>query len=181
MAAKTGPVPPPARRRRLGRLQLVGICIAGVVVVLLVATVHPWWGKPTPPPTFTLVTLDVTFNGSASSAVHATSICAGHCPITLSAGTEQTLAFTVTPYTAIANCSPSTYYTVTKVTETTTGSAFQLNSVSADTGTKLPVTIPNPLGSSTCVTTATIYVSFGVADQGPTNQTPALKVTVTHS
>jgi len=149
--------------------------------VVLIATIHPWWTTATPVPAFTLESLTVAFTGSGASAVHATSVCAGHCPVRLSVGERQTLVFTVTPTTHITNCSPSPYYTVTNVVETSSGGAFGLVNVSANSGASLPVNIPSPLGGPTCVTTAQIWVTFGVADQGPSNQTPALKVTVTQS
>ncbi|MGB6500253.1 MAG: hypothetical protein WBG19_02475 [Thermoplasmata archaeon] len=174
--------PPPRPRRRLGRWPLIAICTVGAIAVILIATTHPWWTAATPEPTITLTTMSISFTGSGSGAVKATSVCAGHCPVLLSVGGSQTLTFTVTPDTAFTNCDPSVYYTVTKVTETTTGGAFPIAGVTADSGrTSLPVTIPNPVGSTTCVTTAQIWVDFNVVDQGPSSQTPALKVTVIQS
>jgi len=172
----------PRRRRRWGRWTLVAVCAIGAVAVILIATTRPTWIYGPREPEFTLESIAVGFTGSGAGAVSATSICGGHCPVRLSVGTTQLLAFTVTPSTPIGNCSPSTHFTVTKVVESSTTGAFPVDSVSADVHhTALPVTIPNPLGGSTCVTTAQIWVTFGVVDQGPSTQTPSLKVTVTES
>jgi len=156
------------------------VCVAGAIAVVVIATVHPWWIDSATGPEFTLSTLAITFAGSAATAVTATTVCGGHCPVTLGVGASQLLAFTVTPNSAITNCSPKVHYSVTKVVETSTGGAFPIASVTADVDhTALPVTIPSPLGGSTCVTTAQIWVTFDVVNEGPSHQTPALKVTVT--
>jgi hypothetical protein len=160
---------------------LTAVCVAGAVAVVLIATTHPWWTVGTPLPVFTLETLGVTFTGSGASAVQAINICERHCPVSVSVGQHETLAFTVSPYTSIPNCSPPVHYTVTKVVETSTGSAFNLLNVSANTGSSLPVDIPSPLGGPRCVATAEIWVTFNVLDQGPATATPALEVTVTKS
>jgi hypothetical protein len=174
------PAEPPRRRRRWGRKTLIIVCIAGAIAVLLIATIHPWWIGSSTAPQFVLDTMNISFGGSAAAAVEATSICNGHCPVTLSVGTTQLLGFTVTPESTITNCSPKVHYSVTKVTETSTGGAFPIESVGADVDhTALPVTIPNPVGGSTCVTTAQIWVTFDVVDQGASHQIPQLKVTVT--
>jgi hypothetical protein len=176
------PEKPVPRRRRWGRWSLVAVCAVGATAVLLIATTHPWWTVGSAGPQFTLETMAISFGGTAAGDVHATSICAGHCPVALSVGVSQTLTFTVTPETAFTNCSPPVYYTVTKVTETTTGGAFQVAGITANSGrTSLPVTIPDPVGEPGCVTTAQIWVDFHVVDAGASTQTPALKVTVTHS
>ncbi|MFY9717264.1 MAG: hypothetical protein WAK40_04950 [Thermoplasmata archaeon] len=170
----------PRRRRRWGRRTLIAVCIAGAIAVLLIATIHPWWIGPSTAPQFVLDTMNISFSGSASAAVEANSICGGHCPVTLGVGATQLLAFTVTPVSPISNCSPKVHYSVTKVTETSTGGAFPIASVSADEAhTALPVTIPNPLGGRECVLTAQIWVTFDVVDEGASHQIPQLKVTVT--
>ncbi len=149
---------------------------------MLIATTHPWWAGGTPLPAFTLATMDITFAGSGASAVKATAICNGHCPVRLSEGDSQVLAFTVTPTVTISGCNPAVYYSVTKVNETSTGGAFVVTHVGAGvSNAPLPVTLPNPLGGPTCVLTAEVWVTFEVRDLGPSTQSPALKVTVVQS
>lgn len=176
MAAR--PATPVRRRRFWGRYQLLAVCVIGAVAVVLIANTHPW-SFLEPVPSFELVTLDVTYTGSGATGVHSGSICPNECPVRAGVGSTVTVGFLVVPVSSV-NCSPSTYFTITKVTQTSTG-AFSLTGVSANAGAKLPVTIPNPVGGKSCETSDEIYVAFSVSDQGPSSQTPVLEVTVTQS
>ena len=169
---------PPARRRFWTRGRLLAVCVAGVVAVIVIANTHPWSLLETTP-TIELQSLGVTMVGSGATGVHAPSPCAGQCPVAAHAGSTVTVSFLVVPYGSIT-CNPSVYYTITKVTQTSTG-AFTLTGVTANSGAKLPVTIPDPVGGSTCQTSDEIYVSFSVTNQGPSSQIPTLQVTVTQS
>jgi len=181
MPKRGEPEPPPARRP-WGRYRLAAVIGIGIVAVLLIANTHPWTYVAPPPPSFQLKTLTVTFTGSGSGAVHSGDLCLGHCPLSAAVGSSASVAFLVEPNTAITgNCDPSPHFTITKVAENPSSAAFALTAVSANNGEKLPVTIPDPLGGTTCVDTDQIWVTFSVADQGPSSQTPALQVTVTES
>jgi hypothetical protein len=174
----------PPKPRRRGWLSILAVCAVGVLAVSAIATIHPWWGGSSAAPTFTLKTLNVTFVGSGAGSVKADDLCELKCPAKLSAGTSGLIGFTVTPDATIRGCDPSPYFTITKVTEVTTGGAFPLASVTADSQQALPVTIPNPLNpgnGGTCVTTAEVWLTLTVVDQGPATQSPAFKVTVTKS
>ena len=171
--------PPPAARRPFWtRNRLLAVCVAGVVAVIVIANTHPW-SLLEPAPSIELASLGVTMVGSGAGGVHAASTCANQCPVRANVGSTVTVSFLVVPYGSIT-CTPSVYYTITKVTQTSTG-AFTLTGVTANSGAKLPVTLPDPVGGSTCQTSDEIFVSFSVANQGPSTQTPTVQVTVTQS
>lgn len=172
--------PPPRRRLRWGRGPLIAVVVAGVVAVVLIATIHPWALGPAPAK-FTLSGLDVSLTGSGASGVTVIDVCLHRCPATVSVGEKYIADFTVNPK-ATVTCGDSTYFSVTKVKETTTGGAFSIENVSADAkSVPLPITIPYPLTGASCVTTAEIWVTFSVSDHGAPSQTPALVATVTES
>ncbi|HTP56069.1 MAG TPA: hypothetical protein VML53_05335 [Thermoplasmata archaeon] len=172
------PPTPPRRRQRWGRWTLIGVCAVGAVVVILIATTHPWWSTSSPAPEFTMKTLAISFTGTGASAVKATAVCGGRCPFPIPAGSHTTVTFTITPNSQPTGCDWSTYYRVTKVVETTSG-AFALTGVTADNPpVALPVPIPYPYNGSTCISYAQIWLAFSVVDSGASTQTPALTVTV---
>lgn len=174
------PTPAPARRRhRWGKLPLIAIAAAGVIAVVVIATVHPWW--ETPKPAFTLKSISVSFAGSGASEMIAQDLCVSRCPLTAVVGQQASVGFSVIPSPSVT-CGSSTYYTITKVKETTTAGAFSISGVTAGANkTHLPVTIPDPLTGPDCVTTAELTVTFLVSDSGTPTQTVALVVTVTQS
>jgi len=179
--AERRPAAPAQPRRTWGRYRIAAVVVAGAVAVLLIANSHPWSLAGPAPAAFELKSLSVTFTGSGSGGVMAVSVCQTECPVHAHVGDTATVGFTVSPVHAFTgNCSPSVYYTVTKVTESSTG-AFQVANVTANSNEKLPVTLPDPLGKPGCLVNDQIWVVFTVVDSGPSVQTPTLQVTVTQS
>jgi hypothetical protein len=177
MTART-PSAPPARRRFWTRYRLLAICVVGVVAVALIANTHPW-NFLEPSPSFVLQSVTVTIGGSGASGVHSASVCSQQCPFSAKVGTNPTFDLLIVP-DASMNCSPTVHYSITKVATSSSG-AFSISGVTANSGEKLPVTLPDPLGAPVCQTRDTLHVSLSVSDQGPSTQTLALQVTVTHS
>lgn len=170
---------PPPKRPFWGRYRLLAAVGAGVVAVVLIATTHPWIPSGPAPPTFVLKGMTITFAGTGATGVKSELVCAGVCPVSAPVGSFPRVPFSVSPTsTSTGNCSPTTYYSITAVS-VVSPVAFTLHALSVNSGGALPVTLPDPYGGTTCVETVEIWVTFSVADVGPANQTPTLKVSVT--